>query len=97
MKKKEIIEKMIKEIEDLPSTYELDEDLLFRTTKKEILDIIKKYLVSKPVMTGMTKAERKEQVKNCGHMWGSKIKGRGFGEYHQMCIFCGCMKTTKVK
>ena len=94
---KEIIEKMIKEIENLPSTYELDEDLLFRTTKKEILAIIKKYLNPKPVMTGMTKAERKEQIKNCDHMFGTKIKSRSFGEYHQMCIFCGCMKTTKIK
>jgi len=35
---------LMKKIENLPSTYELDEDLLFRTTKKEILAIIKNYL-----------------------------------------------------
>lgn len=90
----ETIRKIIKEIEDLPSTYELDEDLLFRTTKKEVIAIIKKYVT--PVMTGMTKTEREKQIKNCEHMWGREIKGRGYNEYHQMCIFCGVMKTTKV-
>lgn len=93
----EIIDKIVKEIEDLPSTYELDEDLLFRTTKKEILAIIYKYTNPKPVMTGMTKKERKEQIKNCEHMFGRIIQSRSINEHHQMCIFCGVIKTTKIK
>lgn len=52
--------------------------------------------VSKPIMTGMTRVERKEQIKNCSHMWGREWLGR-FGQKHCTCIFCGCMKTTKIK
>lgn len=52
--------------------------------------------VSKPVMTGMTRAERKEQIKNCSHMWDREWLGR-MGQKHCMCRFCGVMKTTKIK